>query len=200
MDSIMDEVVVMWKQLGVSFQGARPWAEFFEVFKPPMKTDIERRMSTNLVYYKANYCQFVGTVMALAVLISPRTILATLVSTAVAASLFLVKLNSIPVGDVRVPLTKRNRGLAAGVVALIMFSVTGALLWVLFTLSIALALALGHMALRPRTLASKYSAAADDVRSLIFGGPPSDDADSVEDGLHVNSTTLHSRKHKTYRQ
>lgn len=198
MDSVVDELVIMWKQLGVSIQGARPWGEFFEVFKPPVKTDLERRMSTNLVYYKANYCQLVGSIMTIAVLVSPRTILATLVSVAVTAGVFLIKLNSIPVGDVRVPLTKRNRGLAAGVVALITFSVTGALLWVVFTLSIALTLALGHMAFRPRTLAAKYNAAADDVKTLFFGGPPED---SVEDGLRVNDNGgLHSRKARTYRQ
>jgi hypothetical protein len=49
-----------------------------------MKTDVERRMSTNLLHYGANYCQIVGGAMALAVVVSPRTILALLVCALVA--------------------------------------------------------------------------------------------------------------------
>jgi len=44
------------------------------------------------------------------------------------------------------------------------------LLWLLLVVLVGGVLCLGHMALRPRTLAAKYNAATEDVRAMLFGG------------------------------
>ena len=190
-DEMFDELVASWKQLNPTFKNPRPWAEFFEVFKPPVKTDVERRMSTNLLHYKPNYCLIFSGVMALGLLASPWS---AWLAYAAAAGVAAAAVNAKPeqpyakVGDRRVALSGRNRALAAvggGVAVLALF---GALLWVLVTFSVALLLPLAHMALRPRSFAAKYNVATDEVRGLFGGTSAVDDAQNAEGG-----TALHSR-------
>ncbi|KAJ8599477.1 hypothetical protein CTAYLR_004071 [Chrysophaeum taylorii] len=193
MHDVSEEVSALWQQAGVTLQGARPWTEFFEVFKPPLKTDLERRMSTNLLHYRANYCQIVCVLMGFAVVASPRALLAVLMSLASAFAIFLFKRTSLAIGDMVVPLTKRTRAAAAGIASALMLALSGALLWLLLMFALALFLVLSHMALRPRTLAAKYNAAADDVRGMFFGGDNTARGGDYEDGLFHSADTLHSR-------
>ena len=39
----------------VLWDGAKPWPEFAKEFKPP--SHIDKRVKTNLLYYKTNYAQ-----------------------------------------------------------------------------------------------------------------------------------------------
>jgi uncharacterized iron-regulated membrane protein len=66
-------------------------------------------------------------------------------------------------------LTKKNRCIAVAAASVLILGLSGALLWLLLCFSFSLLLALGHMALRPRSFAAKYNAATDQVRAL-FGG------------------------------
>lgn len=170
-DDVVEDVQIAWKQLNPTFAGARPWKEFFEVFKPT-GSDLERRMSTNLLHYKANYCQIVVGVAAAGLLCSPRTILALAVAGAAAAVVATARTATqcVHIGGRRVALSRRNRALAAAAVACLVLVLFGAVLWLLMTVSVALLLPLAHMALRPRNFAAKYGAATEEVRSLFGGG------------------------------
>ena len=147
----------------------RPWAEFFEVFKPPGKTDLERRMSTNLLHYKANYCRIFAGVVFLGLICSPSSLLAVVAAAGAVALAVSFKKGEpyVRVGDARVRLNHRNRALAGASLAGLALTLFGSFLWVLITLSVALLLPLTHMALRPRSFAAKYNVATDEVRSLF---------------------------------
>ena len=168
-DETFDEIGAAFQQFGFSFDPCRPWTEFFEVFKPPGKTDLERRMSTNLLHYKANYCRIFAGVVVLGLLCSPSSLLAVVAAAGAVALAVSFKKGEpyVRVGDARVRLNHRNRALAGASLAGLALTLFGSFLWVLITLSVALLLPLTHMALRPRSFAAKYNVATDEVRSLF---------------------------------
>lgn len=167
-EDALEEIQAIWKHMGLTFKGPRPWKEFFEVFKPTGK-DLERRMSTNLLHYKANYCRIFAGIMCVGVFCSPRTLLGLCISAVLVGGVMTLKVGSptLKVGQVVVPLTQRNRALASFACALLTLALFGVLLWLLLTFVFALLLPLAHMALRPRNFAAKYGAATDEVRSLF---------------------------------
>lgn len=170
-DDVLEDVQVAWKQLNPSLSGARPWKEFFEVFKPT-GTDLERRMSTNLLHYKANYCQIFVVVAVLGLACKPYSIVGIALAVAACAAAATIKAGapSVIVGGRRVPLSRRNRLAAATAASLLSLWLCGAVLWLLITFSVALLIPLTHMALRPRNFAAKYGAATEEVRCLFGGG------------------------------
>merc|ERR1719453_1927983 len=93
MAELVDEMKTALAQLRERGLGdARPWSEFFEVFKPPSnwKLDtLERRMATNLMHYKTNYLYIVIGTLTLAIVLSPMTIFALTISAALNAYLFV---------------------------------------------------------------------------------------------------------------
>ena len=72
-DVVSEKARDLWSALDMT--KPRPWAEFFAVFKPPKKADLEQRLCTNLLHYRANYAWIFLAMMGLAVLLSPRTLL-----------------------------------------------------------------------------------------------------------------------------
>ena len=146
----------------------RPWAEFFEVFKPPSnwKADtLERRMATNLMHYRANYaCVLLGA-LGLAIVLSPATIFALLVSAALCAYLFgFCKTPALVIGELKLPLTRRNKAALAGGGSVVVLGLSGALVWMLWMLSLGVAAVLSHMLFRPRSVKSRYNAVKEDLR------------------------------------
>lgn len=183
----IEELVMLWKEAGLTLKGSRPWMEFFEVFKPPVKTDLERRMSTNLLYYRANYCQVVCGLMVFAVVTSPRVLLGIILSMCACSIIYLVKASSVKVSDdFVIHLTKRNRAFAAIFSTIVSLVLTRALLWLLIFFGLALVFVLAHSALRPRTLAAKYNAASEDIRGIFSFQSSStaskSDEEAAEDG------------------
>jgi len=164
-EEAMEDVELLWRELKVSLQEGRPWMEFVEVFKPPIRTDLERRMSTNFLYYKTNYAQIVLALLGLSLLLSPRTVLSLVICGLVTVAIFLVKPTVVP----EMKLTRRNRTFAAVLSSCLILLVSGALLWMLAFLLVGILIDLLHMILRPRNLHSKYNAAADDVKNFFFG-------------------------------
>ena len=128
----------------VSTKNARSWREFLAVLKVPTKgLDIEGRMHTNFIYYKANYCQIVTGVMVLALLLSPRTLISLGICGAVSFLIFLA--------------LRKHRTAAAAATSLVILLVTGTLLWLTMFLLVAVVLTLSHMALRPRSVHARYN-------------------------------------------
>mmetsp|Transcript_8234 Transcript_8234/g.24687 ORF Transcript_8234/g.24687 Transcript_8234/m.24687 type:complete len:208 (-) Transcript_8234:24-647(-) len=187
-EDTLEEVGYSLRRLNPTFAGARPWKEFFACFKPP--EHLEKRMSTNLLHYKANYCIIFVLVVALGLLSSPRAIFALGICAALAAACLLAEVRGryIQVGSFKVPVTKSSRASAAAICSVVTLVVSGQVLWIAITFSTALLLPLLHMALRPRTLAAKYTNAREDVRALWSAQPTSDEkADSAEGGYSPGS-------------
>ena len=150
------------------------------VFKPPSnwKADtLERRMATNLMHYRANYaCVLLGA-LGLAIVLSPATIFALLVSAALCAYLFgFCKTPALVIGELKLPLTRRNKAALAGGGSVVVLGLSGALVWMLWMLSLGVAAVLSHMLFRPRSVKSRYNAVKEDLRLRDVLFAPFEDA------------------------
>ena len=65
----LNELQDTWRRFDLHYAGARPWGEFFEQFKPTAR-DLDTRMATNWLHYKANYAQLTTLVVALGLLVA----------------------------------------------------------------------------------------------------------------------------------
>jgi len=124
-EDTLEEVGYSLRRLNPTFAGARPWKEFFACFKPP--EHLEKRMSTNLLHYKANYCIIFVLVVALGLLSSPRAIFALGICAALAAACLLAEVRGryIQVGSFKVPVTKSSRASAAAICSVVTLVVSG---------------------------------------------------------------------------
>ena len=162
-DDALQDAQAAWRRLDVSLlSGARPWKEFFEVFKPS-SGDLEKRMSTNLLHYKTNYAQIALGVVVLGFLAKPSALLGLALAAATACGLLTAPVSRrfIVVGGARIPINNTSRALAATASAIVVLVLFRVLLWLALISCLALLLPLAHMALRPRTLAAKYVRRAD---------------------------------------
>ena len=181
-----------WKRFDLHYAGARPWGEFFEQFKPTAR-DLDTRMATNWLHYKANYAQLTTLVVALGLLWWPTSLFALCVAAIVstAAVTACPGRRIVTVGSYSVKLTTKNRALAAAVAAPLTLIFFGVLTWIALVFSFALVLPVAHMALRPRSLSARYNAASDEVRALFSSAPvPTDDdaeAGVVRDDVPVRA-------------
>ena len=71
----LNELQDTWRRFDLHYAGARPWGEFFEQFKPTAR-DLDTRMATNWLHYKANYAQLTTLVVALGLLWWPTSLFA----------------------------------------------------------------------------------------------------------------------------
>eukprot|EP00656_Telonema_subtile_P014511 TRINITY_DN17445_c0_g1_i2.p1 TRINITY_DN17445_c0_g1~~TRINITY_DN17445_c0_g1_i2.p1 ORF type:complete len:159 (+),score=22.59 TRINITY_DN17445_c0_g1_i2:171-647(+) len=120
----------------------RTFGEFFEEFKPP--SNLEDRMSTNLMYYRTNYAILVVGCMLVSVASSPFTLLIALLGVLIAA-VTLVRTKNVSAA-----------GAVLGFVALMSSTrlMMGLLLGLLGTLA--------HLLFRTRSIKSRVSAAMDE--------------------------------------
>ena len=157
-----------WRRFDLHYAGARPWGEFFEQFKPTAR-DLDTRMATNWLHYKANYAQLTTLVVALGLLWWPTSLFALCVA-AIASTASVTACPGrriVTIGSYSVKLTTKNRALAAAVAAPLTLIFFGVLTWIALVFSFALVLPVAHMALRPRSLSARYNAASDEVRALF---------------------------------
>mmetsp|Transcript_17177 Transcript_17177/g.22326 ORF Transcript_17177/g.22326 Transcript_17177/m.22326 type:complete len:192 (+) Transcript_17177:17-592(+) len=168
-EDAMEEIQESIKELGLTLRGARPWgSEFFAVFKPPKAKILEERMATNLLHYKANYCQIVFGALILSVITSPKTIFALLLSATLFGLVMYLRLPKlIEIGDFRFRLKMKHRILLAFTVILIILIFTRVFFWLLFIFCASLFFVILHMIFRPRSLSARYDAAIQDVRRLF---------------------------------
>ena len=114
----LNELQDTWRRFDLHYAGARPWGEFFEQFKPTAR-DLDTRMATNWLHYKANYAQLTTLVVALGLLWWPTSLFALCVA-AIASTASVTACPSrriVTVGSYSVKLTTKNRALAAAVAA-----------------------------------------------------------------------------------
>mmetsp|Transcript_30231 Transcript_30231/g.90881 ORF Transcript_30231/g.90881 Transcript_30231/m.90881 type:complete len:212 (+) Transcript_30231:982-1617(+) len=190
-DDALQDAQAAWRRLDVSLlSGARPWKEFFEVFKPS-SGDLEKRMSTNLLHYKTNYAQIALGVVVLGFLAKPSALLGLALAAATACGLLTAPVSRrfIVIGGARIPINNTSRALAATASAIVVLVLFRVLLWLALISCLALLLPLAHMALRPRTLAAKYNAATDEVRSLWGSGTGARDPEDPEAGTVATSAS-----------
>lgn len=189
-----------WKRLGLTYAGARPWGEFFEQCKPTAR-DIETRMATNFIHYKANYSLMTTGVVVAGLLWCPMSFVA-LCFAAIATQLIVVvcpdrRAIMVPRpggGSFRVAVTVKMRTLAAAAAAPLILMFFGVLTWIALVFSFALALPIAHMALRPRSLSARYNAASDEVRALFSAArSPSAEVDDAEAGVVRDDVPVRAR-------
>ncbi len=173
-----------WRRFDLHYAGARPWGEFFEQFKPTAR-DLDTRMATNWLHYKANYAQLTTLVVALGLLWWPTSLFALCVA-AIASTAAVTACPGrriVTVGSYSVKLTTKNRALAAAVAAPLTLIFFGVLTWIALVFSFALVLPVAHMALRPRSLSARYNAASDEVRALFSAAPAASHEEDAEAGV-----------------
>ena len=110
----LNELQDTWRRFDLHYAGARPWGEFFEQFKPTAR-DLDTRMATNWLHYKANYAQLTTLVVALGLLWWPTSLFALCVA-AIASTASVTACPGrriLMIGSYSVKLTTKNRALAA---------------------------------------------------------------------------------------
>jgi len=167
-----------FKNLG--WKEARPWKEFFAVFKPPQQWKlaiIQERMETNFLQYRTNYLYIILVILVFDVITSP--FIAFMIIVAVILFLGVSAKDQIQIGETSFQ-GKEKLYLAGGLSGLLLL-LTGVLMNILTTLAIALSIVSLHMLFRPRDLNSKYNKLKQKFREEMSGSKSVDDVD-IEGG------------------
>lgn len=108
--SEMNEVTEKLNKLGL--KSPRPWREFASAFKKPKnKQEIEERLQSNFMLYRANYILVLAGIMSWSIIISPFTMGVLLICAGVFA---LLLGRSGPLEVLGRVLTSRDKMLVAG--------------------------------------------------------------------------------------
>ena len=134
--------------------GARPWGEFFEQFKPTAR-DLDTRMATNWLHYKANYAALSCATFALMLVTSPLLLFVLLLCGGIWFYALAIHPGPLAVGGATLDETKKLQACGGATVLVLLLS--GQFLKLLGTLALAGLLAVGHMVLRQRHVRGKAS-------------------------------------------
>lgn len=179
--NLMQEIQTLTREFkNLGWKEARPWKEFFAVFKPPTQwklSIIQERMETNFYQYRTNYLYVVLAILAFDVVTSP--FIACMLIAAALIFLTISAKEQIQIGETSIQ-GKEKMYLASALSGLLLL-LTGVLMNILTTLGIASFIILVHMLFRPRDLNSKYNKLKQKFREEMSGSKCVDDID-VEGG------------------
>lgn len=172
------ELIEALRTLGWKEQ--RPWPEFFAVFKPPSITykDIEQRVVTNFLQYRANYIAISCGIFALRILFAPVLFLCIVLCATVSSYLILVLKGPILIGELK--LDDKMRSIICAIGSFIFLGLCGALEHLLWGLILSVFVCITHMLFRPRSISSKANKVYEEVRLTtdIFGKRSTDEPSS----------------------
>ena len=173
--NLMREIETLTREFkNLGWKEARPWKEFFAVFKPPQQwklSIIQERMETNFLQYRTNYLYVVLAVLAFDVITSP--FIAFMLVLGAIIFLTISSKEQIKIGETSFQ-GKEKLYLAGGLSGLLLL-LTGVLMNILTTLGIASFLVSLHMLFRPRDLNSKYNKLKQKFREEVSRGKESKD-------------------------
>eukprot|EP01035_Chromulina_nebulosa_P022327 gene22327-28914_t len=138
----------MWKDL-------RPWSEFFAVFNLPQgnSRQIEQRVSTNLIHYKANYCLACMMIFTCQILLSPIFLLSLILVVTLFGYFFFVQKKSMRIGDAVI--NEHGKLIICSVVSLILLVITRTLEYLIWDLLFCFIICSVHALFRPRSITAK---------------------------------------------
>ena len=174
--NLMQEIQTLTREFkNLGWKEARPWKEFFAVFKPPTQwklSIIQERMETNFYQYRTNYLYVVLAILAFDVVTSP--FIACMLIAAALIFLTISAKEQIQIGETSIQ-GKEKMYLASALSGLLLL-LTGVLMNILTTLGIASFIILVHMLFRPRDLNSKYNKLKQKFREEVSRGKESKDS------------------------
>jgi hypothetical protein len=158
----LGEIIETLKTLGWKEQ--RPWAEFFQVLKPPGWTykDIEQRILTNFLQYRSNYVAIMCGVFLLRILFAPILFLSIVLCATITIYVVVVWKTPYMVGEHQ--LNEKSKIICCGVFSFIFLGLCGALEHLLWGLVISSLLCLLHMIFRPRSVSSKANKIYEEIK------------------------------------
>lgn len=149
-DMLISEIKEFAEKLNKNgLKSPRPWQEFGSGFRPPKnKQEIEERLQTNFMLYRANYIVLLGAIMIWSVIMSPFS-MAVLLVCAGAFALLLGWPRPLEVlGRV---LTPRDKMMVASGFSFLFLLATGAMTLLIWSFLFGIMVAVTHMAFKCRS-------------------------------------------------
>ena len=138
----------MWKDL-------RPWSEFFAVFNLPQgnSRQIEQRVSTNLIHYKANYCLACMMIFICQILLSPIFLLSLILVVTLFGYFFFVQKKTMRIGDAVI--NEHGKLIICSMFSLILLVITRTLEYLIWDVLFCFIICSVHALFRPRSITAK---------------------------------------------
>ncbi|EKU21383.1 rab acceptor 1 [Nannochloropsis gaditana CCMP526] len=148
-DMLMSEMQDFTEKLNKwGLKSPRPWNEFAGILKKPKnKQELEERLQTNFMLYKANYILLLAGIMSWSVIISPFTMGVLFVC----AGVFALLLGwPQPLEIFGRLLTPKEKTMIAASFTFFLLLITGAMVKLIWSFSLGVSLIVAHMSFRPR--------------------------------------------------
>lgn len=175
----------------IGWRNVRPWSEFFGVFKMPQADCdlLKQRLATNLLHYRSNYLFLCAGIFSLRAIFAPTMFLSLLLCSALAIYFLLIAKMPIVVGEYT--FRHREKVIFLSCFSILFMTLTGALVRLIWTLLMMVALCLAHMTFRPRSVTAKTDGEEIKLNGFFwFGGANSPDTEDVENPNSAESSII----------
>lgn len=202
-DHLMGEMKELTEKLNkLGLKSPRPWGEFVRpsAFKKPKdKKDVEERIQSNLVLYRANYLLVLAGIMSWSVIISPFTMGILLLCAGAFAFLLGWRGQLEVLGHV---LTSRDKMWAASGFSVFLLLISGAMIKLIWSFLFGVLVLTTHSAFRPRASRppsrNSYNeeinhSSGKGREELDIESPPGQEEDSSSVGSYTRETEAHQR-------
>lgn len=154
------------------FHSQRPWGEFFSRLSFPKASwlSYEKRVATNVAYFRANYAVLALCVSLWTLLRSPRTTFTLLGLVLMWTYALVVRRGPLIIGKRPVAVNASQRNAALGAASLLALLATGSLLRVAYVCALSVGAALLHASLRSGSIKANVHRMGTEMKGRVMGG------------------------------